>query len=365
MEGAGGRSGGLQTLSGDLERKLLSQDLAKEHESDEDGGPRARFELDSDFSLSEEEENPNPDEQVVDDGKENWSEILTKTRAKHNTGPKGVRADYNEARHIMRRRNETKRMQDEEAFKRAAYGSKLNGESVSFSSNAKGLAGSHLQKYDADEEDNSAGSDSDDEEFLAAYREQRLRKLQGFTQLPQFGRVIYVEKFGFLDEVDNADPRTFVVTHIYEEYIAACRKMNTVLDQFAAKHPHVKVLKLVATDASQTLSHRALPAFLVYKDKELVSDSAIGVNEHEFGTGDFGVPDVEWFLSTRYGIELSGVDVSEGERAQAASAAVESADQLDVVNAWSASAKPSLGSVNLLGQRLGKHLSVTNDDDDW
>mmetsp|Transcript_19101 Transcript_19101/g.48301 ORF Transcript_19101/g.48301 Transcript_19101/m.48301 type:complete len:184 (-) Transcript_19101:744-1295(-) len=183
MEGAGGRSGGLQTLSGDLERKLLSQDLAKEHESDEDGGPRARFELDSDFSLSEEEENPNPDEQVVDDGKENWSEILTKTRAKHNTGPKGVRADYNEARHIMRRRNETKRMQDEEAFKRAAYGSKLNGESVSFSSNAKGLAGSHLQKYDADEEDNSAGSDSDDEEFLAAYREQRLRKLQGFTQL--------------------------------------------------------------------------------------------------------------------------------------------------------------------------------------
>lgn len=38
-----------------LERKFLVQDLSKEKSSDEDGGPTARFEIDSDFSYDSEE----------------------------------------------------------------------------------------------------------------------------------------------------------------------------------------------------------------------------------------------------------------------------------------------------------------------
>jgi len=231
---------------------------------------------------------------------------------------------------------------------REAAGTTFQGASSSYSS--------HLKKYDADEEDNSS---DDDEEFFAAYREQRLNTLNNLSQLPQFGRVIYVEKFGFLDEVDNADPRTFVITHVYEEYIAACRRMNSVLDQLAAKHPYLKILKLVATEASQTLSHRALPAFLVYKDKEMVNESSVGVNEHEFG-GTFDVPEVEFFLSSRYGIELANVDVSSSERQQS-----NRDDSTQADGSWDPREKPTIGKVNLLGQRLGKTLNLQNDDDDW
>ncbi|GBG33219.1 Phosducin-like protein [Hondaea fermentalgiana] len=362
----------IQTLSGDMEKKLLSQDLAKERDSDEDGGPRARLEVDSDVSLDEDEENDIvPDDAVeADPKKENWAEVLTKVRRKNNTGPKGVKADYEEAKAIMRRRIETKKLQDLEAFKRQGYGATTTEESISYHSRAqRGLVGSHVRKYDADAEDNSdedGDSDDDDEAFLAAYRQHRMDQMSGLNALPKFGRVIPVDKFQFLDEIDNADPRTFVVTHIYEEYIAACRKMNQVLEQLAQKQSHVKICKLVATEADQTLSHRALPAFLVYRAGEIVNDSSVAINENEFGSGDFGLSDLEFFFSSRYGIEMQGVDVSASERAK--SRVDMDADQNE--DKWQSSSAQSLGRVDLLQNRVSK-LSIRRanaadeDDDDW
>lgn len=324
-------------------------------------------------SLDEDEENeivPDEDDEV-DPKKENWSEVLTKIRRKNNTGPKGVKADYEEAKAIMRRRNETKKLQDLESFRRQAYGATTTEESISYNSLAqRGLTGSHVRKYDADAEDNSDDADSDDDDgaFLEAYRQARMQQMSGFHSLPQFGRVIAVDKFQFLDEIDNADPRTYVVTHIYEDYIAACRKMNIVLEQLAQKQSHVKILKLVATDADQTLSHRALPAFLVYKGGEMVNDSAVAINENEFGSGEFGLSDIEFFFSSRYGIEMQGVDVSATERAQQMYAGAEDALNEDK---WQSSSAQTLGRVDLLGSRVSK-ISLRNrggdnddDDDDW
>ena len=37
------------------------------------------------------------------------------------------------------------------------------------------------------------------------------------TYRPKFGRPIEVKKFEFLDHVEEADPRTFVVVHLYED----------------------------------------------------------------------------------------------------------------------------------------------------
>mmetsp|Transcript_5429 Transcript_5429/g.8409 ORF Transcript_5429/g.8409 Transcript_5429/m.8409 type:complete len:345 (+) Transcript_5429:279-1313(+) len=340
-------------LSGDMERALLHQDLAKDKGSDEEGA-KARVEFDSDFSESEEEENAPPEEPDPFADRPNWSKVLTKNRAKHNTGPKGVKADYEEAKLIQRRRNETKKLIDLELYKRAAYGSTTTDASISLNANPDIVAGVHLQKYDADEEDNS---DDSDDEFLNAYRQQRMSQLESMAKQAQFGRVLYVDKFGFLDEVDNAPPYTFVVTHIYEEYINACKRMNTILDQFAAKHPHVKVLKLIATDAKQTLSHRALPAFLVYRNQELVSESSVAVHESEFGTTDFGLEEVEWFFTRDYGIPLAGVDVAESEKGR-------KSNDSGIADAWQPSQSQTLGRVNLLGNRLTRGCKI-DDDDDW
>ena len=47
-------------ISNELERKLLFEDLRREHESDQDGGPKARFEKDSDLRWDSGEENAKP-----------------------------------------------------------------------------------------------------------------------------------------------------------------------------------------------------------------------------------------------------------------------------------------------------------------
>ncbi len=86
---------------------------------------------------------------------------------------------------------------------------------------------------------------------------------------------------------------------------------------FATKHPHVKVLKLIASEASHTLSHRSLPAFLVYKNKELVADSSVAIDGYAFGNSSFCLHDVEIFLCSRYSIDLSGIESTEHERREA------------------------------------------------
>jgi len=56
------------------------------------------------FSLDESEENDVPEPEPMKQDKEDWSKVLTKNRRKHNTGVKGVKADYEEAKDIVRRR---------------------------------------------------------------------------------------------------------------------------------------------------------------------------------------------------------------------------------------------------------------------
>lgn len=125
----------------------------------------------------------------------------------------------------------------------------------------------------------------------------------------QYGRLLSVDKFQFVSEVDNADPKSFVVIHLYEDYILTCSRMNDILKTLASRHSHIKFLKLKATEADQTLTHRALPAFLVYKNKKLVKDSSIDIVKSEFqGNEKFTAEDVEYLLINKYGIQLYGVD---------------------------------------------------------
>jgi hypothetical protein len=93
----------VKTMSGDMERKLLTQDLKTERDSDEDGGDKTRFEVDSDFSYDSEEENVREEPPDPNASKTNWSSMLDKQRPKGNTGPKGVKADYEQATRITRR----------------------------------------------------------------------------------------------------------------------------------------------------------------------------------------------------------------------------------------------------------------------
>ena len=290
-----------------LERKFITDKNAAHDDHEDD----AQLEFDSDFSIDDEYAGLEEEELmaqmsgtvVQDEG--DWSSVLTKERPKHNTGGKGVLADYEEARRITARRNETKALKAREAWKRAGYGQKempLKEGSASKQTQAS--------KHSDDE-------DSDDEDaFFEKFRQLRLQQFSSTAGLPEFGTLKFVHKFEFVDEVDHADPRTCVVVHIYEDYLLACQRMNKILTNLAARYSHVKFLALQATEADQTLSHRVLPAFLVYKAGKIQGRAAVDTVKTELQNDNFTEDDVEWMLAAKYGVHLPGVDVSDKERKQ-------------------------------------------------
>jgi hypothetical protein len=287
----------------DLERKYLARGAFDNPDSDDENA----FELDSNFSVDEELQHLEEEEifdkanGVVIEDDSDWSKVLSSHRPKGNTGGKGVLADYEEARRITKRRNETKALKQREAWKRQGYG-------------AKGVSSLTQQQQKPHESDDEESEDEEELMLLQKLKASRLQQLSMTSGLPQFGELISVGKYQFVDEVDHADKRTFVVTHLYEDYLSACERMNNILSVLAARYPHVKFLKLKVTEADPSLSHSVLPAFLVYKGGNLVGRASINTDLTEFKNDRFTEDDVEWLLVTKYGVNLPGVDVNEQER---------------------------------------------------
>ena len=108
--------------------------------------------------------------------------------------------------------------------------------------------------------------------------------------------------FEFVDEVDQADPRTFVVIHLYEDFVDHCRKLNIILDHLARKFEHVKFLKLKAIEAREDYDIVALPTVMLYKGGQLI-EAMVRITD-EVGT-DFDLDDIEWMLQARDVFEAS------------------------------------------------------------
>lgn len=291
-----------------LERKYFVHNVMKdpepgeqEHEEDMDDSD---FSEDQDTAHLELDEIMNPKNAVMVEDEDDWSKVLTQHRPKNNTGGKGVLEDYKEATKIKKRRNETKVLKQREAWKQIGY----NGQNAPLTQ-AQTEKKPGLQQEQQDEE-------SSDDEMFAQFRAMRLAQLQQTSGLPRFGKVYPVGKFKFVDEVDQADPRTYVIIHLYEDYILTCQRMNSVFDILASRYPHVKFLKLKATEADQTLSHSLLPGIMVYKNQALLGNASSNVPLKELKTEKFTTEDVEWLLCAKYGVPLPGVDVTEQERAQ-------------------------------------------------
>lgn len=303
-----------------LERKWLGEkDLIKERDSDEEqGGRHARYEIDSDFSWSDDDESNAAKANAAAEGltaREDIGRHLTKFRDYGNTGPKGVKADYEEAKKICERRLETKRMQADAAFQRAAYGTTMKGPSYSLAAQMEraNLNGETVGGGDADDE----YSDDSDDEFLKAYRANRILQLRVSAELPQYGTYKKVTPEKFVEITNETDPRSFVVVHVFEEYIPACQRLNNIFDILARRYRHVRFIGFVATSASQTLSHKSLPAMMVYRAGTLVNRATAELVDAVLESHKFTAEDIEGILACKYGIPLPGVDVNACEKDKA------------------------------------------------
>lgn len=211
-------------------------------------------------------------------------------------GVKGVLEDYKLDQEEKRRQRLIDRLEKEEILERNTIGVLMKPGEVSNSWSAvqarQQQARRQRERYgesndddDDDDDDKDYGNDNDlnnddNNGFMARYRAQRIREMQQQQlqqqqplPLPSFGDkgVEEVDPVGYATAVDETDPRVYVVVHLYETYVPACRTLIHTFEELSRKSfPHVRFLSLRASSASSKLDPVALPSVLIHKGGELL-----------------------------------------------------------------------------------------------
>ncbi len=121
---------------------------------------------------------------------------------------------------------------------------------------------SAAQQEGSDEDD----ADIDDDSYVKASRRTRLAALQAPPSGP-YGEVHAVsDASDFLDRINGAGPGTFVVVHMFEDFVPECQAINAVLPATAAAASHVLFMTVHASTVKRNFDPIALPSFMVYLD---------------------------------------------------------------------------------------------------
>mmetsp|Transcript_12989 Transcript_12989/g.15401 ORF Transcript_12989/g.15401 Transcript_12989/m.15401 type:complete len:304 (+) Transcript_12989:108-1019(+) len=177
-----------------------------------------------------------------------------------NTGPKGVKADYEEAKLIMQFKNLRKAMRAERELKKRAKGKE------DFSH----VANQNLpqKSTNRDDEDEDEDEDEEDDEIFRKYKQQRIDLIK--NSLPTYGRFYRVKRDEFISETEKEHELIHVVVHLYQNTIPACIRLNLILEDIAPQFTHVKFIRTRSTDLVESFSNVALPMLLVYRGGEVV-----------------------------------------------------------------------------------------------
>jgi Phosducin len=156
----------------------------------------------------------------------------------------------------------------------------------------------------------------EDENFLASYRQKRLRELKQANALPAFSGVEDVDPVGYSKAIDETDPRVFIVVHLYETYLPACRSLIPIMEKLSRDSMRdVRFLSLNASTASKTLDPVALPSVLIYRSGVLIGNLTPITNHLPV---NFTPQDVEEQLNESIGKLSADMVVQPSSQAQSA-----------------------------------------------
>jgi len=164
----------------------------------------------------------------------------------HRTGPKGVVADYNEAKLKMRALRIRDKISLGKKICRASFGA------------AAPLRAAQPEESDEDSEDYD-----EHDEVIAKYKRDRIR--MAHEELPKFGAVTDLKAKNFLKEIDGEPPCVTIVIHVYQDYLEPCARMNEALDNIAAFFPFVKFMRGRTDHILPDYPDHACPTFIVFK----------------------------------------------------------------------------------------------------
>lgn len=130
-----------------------------------------------------------------------------------NTGVKGVKEDYKNAKKEMELNYEIEQQMREMMLERATSGAVLDpGEKSISAATLMEIEKRRKRRDDSDSEGEERGEAEVD--FMEKYRAARLGQLRYGTSFPTFGEISECDAFEYADEVDNTDERVFVVVHM-------------------------------------------------------------------------------------------------------------------------------------------------------
>ncbi|RKO88900.1 thioredoxin-like protein, partial [Blyttiomyces helicus] len=124
-----------------------------------------------------------------------------------------------------------------------------------------------IEDRDLDELDEL--EDEEDERVLESYRRARIAEMQATASREKYGTVTQISKPDFVTEVTEASKTVFVVVHLFQNHLPACKLLNALLDRIAARHKATKFLKIIADQCIKDYPDRNCPSLLVYGEGDI------------------------------------------------------------------------------------------------
>lgn len=136
---------------------------------------------------------------------------------------------------------------------------------------------------------------SDDDKFMAEYREKRLADLRAQAAREKFGSVEEIAKVDWIEQVNKASEETWVICHLYQDSIEACGVMDAALVRLSRTFKDIKFVKIKSTSAIENFPDKNLPAVFCYRDGEMKHQI---ITLEKLGGLLMGLHDLEWHLHT-------------------------------------------------------------------
>lgn len=200
-----------------------------------------------------------------------------------NTGPKGVRHDYAEAKKNMiinrtfdAMRTDRMILQNSHAMRNFYLNEKDTSTAVSGANSEERIREKEKERYNRrrrhtkeDYEDSDEyNSDSDDERQFEKFKEEKIREMQ--ASLPTFGNYAKAETFDDLAYFIKANhDLSYLVVHVYENTNRTSLSMHLTFENLAPQFPYVAFVRIRASIAMPNYESEGLPTLLIYKGTKL------------------------------------------------------------------------------------------------
>lgn len=188
------------------------------------------------------------------------------------TGPKGVLTDYYRTQEAERRKQILAQQKRKEIIeKHTATVQSHSEENAKEQSSADDTAMANLALA-------LEGGTLDEDPFLRQYRAKRMEEMKkegrkgGKRQ--RFGHLVDVRGDKYDVYIENTLPHTFVIMHIYDEFLPVCQHVNKCLTELARLYPTARFCRVLASQVgvSPAFISNGLPALLVYRGGDLVGN---------------------------------------------------------------------------------------------